>query len=159
MSLFSEATATREELETYIGKKAKSPFYTKVLDTYMKNPNKPIWCWWAFFLSLFWFCYRKALTPTLIIVVAFFTITTMIPLPLSSILTLVILICSGLFGINIYLSSAEKEIARIKEIHGNLGKKTILDAIAKRGGISFNYALVLYISLVLLYSLTFYNLG
>ena len=71
MALFNEPTATREELEAYIGSAAKTPYYKKVLDTYMENPNKPIWCWPAFLISFFWFCYRKATIPTILLILVY----------------------------------------------------------------------------------------
>ena len=155
MKLIPEANATREELEAYIGIKAKSPFFTKVLDKYMKNPNKPTWCWPAFFPNMFWLCYRKTLTPSILLMVVFFTANLIIPVQFSSIFIIAVFLLMGLFGTNIYLMTAEKEISRIKETHIMYGKKKMLEAIALRGGTSLNYALMFYVVQVILYTVVF----
>ena len=114
-------SATRKELEAYIGIKATQPSYKKALDKFMENPNKPIWCWTALFPNMFWLCYRKCLTPAIVLMVTFFTANILIPIQYSSYLLIGVLLVSGLFGMNIYLINAEKEIARIKEFK-RLGK-------------------------------------
>lgn len=152
MNFFPESTATREELEAYIGVKAKSPFYSKLLDKYLDNPNKPTWCWPAFFPNMFWLCYRKALTPSILLMVLFFTTNLVIPVQYSSIFIISVFLLMGLFGTNIYLMTAEKEISRIKETHMMYGKKKMLEAISLRGGTSLNYALMFYVVQVILYT-------
>ena len=149
MSLFTEPTASREELEAYIGKKAKDKFYTKVLDIYMKDPNKPVWCWPACLLNMFWLCYRKSTGLAILLVLVLFSII-VLPISLAIPIGILILILMGLFGVSIYLMSAEKQIAHIKKYNEPFGKKKVLEAISKKGGVSLNYALVLYIVLVLL---------
>lgn len=151
MALFSELSATREELEAYIGKAATTPFYKKVLDTYMENPNKPVWCWPAFLISFFWLCYRRNTVPTVILILVYFTLYALIPMPASIILLLIVSAMVGLFGINLYLTNAEKEISRIKQHYANLGEKRKLEAIAKRGGASVQYPIALYVFLAIIY--------
>ena len=148
-------SATRKELEAYIGVKAKQPYFKKALDKFMENPNKPIWCWTALFPNMFWLCYRKCLTPSILLMVAFFTSNLLIPIQYSTFIIIGIFLLSGLFGMNIYLVSAEKEIARIKDNNSMANKKQILDLISKKGGVSLNYALTFYVVQVLLYSTIF----
>ena len=153
MALFNEPTATREELEAYIGSAAKTPYYKKVLDTYMENPNKPIWCWPAFLISFFWFWYRKATIPTILLILVYLALYAyaLVSLPLFIGLLLLVSVMVGLFGINIYLSNAEKEIARIKEHFSGLGDKRKIEAIKKRGGASSKYPVVLYVFIAIIY--------
>lgn len=151
MALFTELSATREELEVYIGKAATTPYYKKVLDTYMENPNRPVWCWPAFLISFFWFCYRRNTIPTILLVLVYFTLYSLIPMPTSIILLLIVSVMVGIFGINIYLSNAEKEIAKVKHNFANLGEKRKLEAIQKRGGASVQYPIALYVFLAILY--------
>ena len=146
---------SRKELESYIGIKAHNRFYKKALDTYIKNPNKPIWCFSSFFLGMFWFAYRKALMPTLILATATFTLNTLIPIPLSIFLDIILFFILGFFGTNIFLSTAEKEIKRIKSINSHLNEDNLLELIAKKGGTSNLYAFVLYCSFVALIFLLF----
>lgn len=138
-----EAMASREELEAYIGDKAKEAFYKNLLDKYFLNPNKPSWSFAACILNTFWLAYRKALMPSLIVFVAFFSIITVIPYPLSYIFAAIIFILMGLFGMNIYLLTAEKEISRIKSYNPNLKGKKLLELIAKKGKPSHKYSFVL----------------
>lgn len=144
---------SRKELESYIGIKAHNRFYKKALDTYIDNPNKPIWCFSSFFLGMFWFAYRKALMPTLILATATFTLNTLIPLPFAILLDILLFCALGLFGVNVYLSTAEKDITRIKNTNFHLDEKSLLELIAKKGGTSNLYAFILYCALVVLYFL------
>lgn len=148
-----ENLISRNDLETYIGYKAKSKFYKKALDRYITNPNKPIWCFASFFLGMFWFAYRKTLMPTLILATATFTLNTLIPIPFAIILDALLFCALGFFGVNIYLSTAEKEITRLKNINFQLDEKSLLDLISKKGGTSNLYAFILYCALVVLYFL------
>lgn len=157
MSLFTEPTASREELEAYIGKKSKDKYYTKVLDIYMKNPNKPVWCWPACLLNMFWLCYRKTTGIAILLVLVLLSII-VLPIQLAIPIGILVMIIMGLFGISIYLMSAEKQISRIKKYNEPFGKKKVLEALSKRGGVSYNYSLVLYIVLVILLFILINNL-
>ena len=156
MKDITETSISRNELETYIGNKAQNKFYKKALDTYFRNPSIPIWCFPSFFLGMFWFAYRKALTPTLILVTVTFVLNTF---PITAILAILLYILLffflGLFGVNIFFSTAKKEIIRINNTNFNLDEKNILELIAKKGGTSNLYPTILYCSLVLLYFLLF----
>ncbi|NLK95715.1 MAG: DUF2628 domain-containing protein [Clostridiales bacterium] len=146
-----EAMASREELEAYIGDKAKDTFYKNLLDKYFLNPNKPSWSFVACIFNTFWLAYRKALMPSLIVFVAFFSIITVIPFPLSYIFAAIIYILMGLFGMNIYLLTAEKEISRIKSYNPTLKGKKLLELIAEKGKPSHKYSFVLvWVSIIFL---------
>lgn len=151
MGFLPETNATREELEAYIGIKAKNSFYSKALDKYFTNPNKPIWCWPAFFPNMFWLCYRKCLTPSILLMVVFFTCNLMIPSNFSVPIIMLVFVLMGMFGTNIYFITAEKEIERIKENNVNYGKKKVMEIITLKGGVSLNYALTFYVAQVMLY--------
>lgn len=153
MNDITETLISRNELKTYIGYKSESKFYKKALDTYITNPNKPIWCFASFFLGMFWFAYRKALMPTLILATATFTLNTLIPLPFAILLDILLFCALGLFGVNVYLSTSEKDITRIKNTNFHLDEKSLLELIAKKGGTSNLYAFILYCALVVLYFL------
>ena len=72
----------------------------------------------------------------------------------STIILDALLFCAlGFFGVNIYLSTAEKEITRLKNINFQLDEKSLLDLISKKGGTSNLYAFILYCALVVLYFL------
>lgn len=146
-----EFQISRSELEAYIGGNAKGKFYSKVLNKYMINPNTPNWCWPSFFLGMFWFAYRKAIIPTLIIATATFTLNTLIPLNLALFLDILLFFILGLFGVNVFLFTAEKDILRIKQNNFNLNSEALNQVIAKKGGTSNLYAFVLYTSLAMLY--------
>jgi len=152
----AETLISRNELEIYIGHRAQSKFYKKALDSYFRNPNKPIWCFSSFFLGMFWFAYRKALMPTLMLATVTFILNTF---PITAILAIFIYILLffflGLFGVNIFFSTAKKEIIRINNTNFHLDEKNLLELIKKKGGTSNLYPTILYCSLVVLYFLLF----
>ena len=139
---------SRKELETFIGPKSKTSFYTKALDKYFTNPNKPIWCWPAALVNLFWFGFRNAHIVMLLLFAGYFSIffvTLFIsPIIAISLIAIIILLC-GLFGINIYFDYAVKEISKIKENHLGTSEEKILNAIERRGGVSYKIPVFIYI--------------
>lgn len=152
-----ELTATRAELEAYIGKKATTPFYKKTLDKYLINPNKPIWSPVAFFLNAFWLAYRKAFIPSLIVLVAYLSILIAIPFPLSIILFVTILLLMGFFGTNIYLLSVEKEIDKIKKKNNNIRGKKLLELLTERGAPSNQLSFIMVWGIIMILTIILLN--
>ncbi len=152
MSSFEdEELVTREELEAFIGPTSKKPFYQKALDNYLQNPNKPNWCWSSCIFSIFWFAYRKTLLPSILLAFIYFVLATVVPIQFLVPILLVIFVAIGLFGVNLYLILAEKDIKKIKHYHMMSSEEDTLTAITKKGGITFYYPLFLYLILLVFF--------
>lgn len=144
---------TRNQLEAYIGPNAYSPFYKKTLDKFIDNPSSIIWNWPCFFLNMYWFMFRKSIIPALTVFLANLVLILLIPIPFNSLLSTIILVFFGLFGTNIYLLNAEKEISKIKANNQSKSEDEILDLISRAGGTDIKYAIIFYLVQFCLYQL------
>lgn len=145
MKLFKKYdSVTREELEIFIGPMSKSKFFTKALDNYLQNPNKKTWCWSAFLVGSFWFIYRKALLIGLILSVIQIAWTLVLPMPMSTLLSVALFIFLGIYGSNIYLDFASRTIMKYKSLNQDLNAQSINSFIRIAGGISLFYPLAVY---------------
>ncbi|MCA1031265.1 DUF2628 domain-containing protein [Bacillus timonensis] len=130
---------TREEVLLFVGRKA---------DVYQakweKLPNGkrsiPVsWNWAAFFLTLFWFSFRKmnGYAYAFIFAMAIVDIISILLLKHAAPMATFsgILIAVGLFGNQFYLQFAVKKVAKLKELFPN--KKERRSMIVKRGGTSW----------------------
>ena len=154
INIFKRNTSiSRAELEAYIGPNAYTPFYTKALDKYLDNPNSFNWCWPSFFISMYWFMYRKAVLPALILFLVNFALLTVIPVSISGLISLIILIIMGLFGTNILFLTAENQINKIKLLNPTLDESSILGLIGVKGGTTYLYPLMFYLLQVLIYNI------
>ena len=157
INIFKRDTSiSRTELEAYIGQNAYTPFYIKALDKYLDNPNSFNWCWPSFFISMYWFMYRKAVLPALILFLVNFALLTVIPPPASGIISIIFLIIMGLFGTNILFLTAEKEINKIKLLNPTLDESSILRLIGIKGGTTYLYPLMFYLAQVFIYQVTMF---
>ena len=158
MNIFKRNTSiSRAELEAYIGQSAYTPFYTKALDKYFINANSFNWCWPSFFISMYWFMFRKAIAPALILFLINFALLTIIPAPISGIISVIILILTGLYGTNILFLTAEKEINKIKLQNSGINESSLLGLIGIKGGTTYLYPAIFYFVQVILYQITMFR--
>ncbi|MGG7178037.1 hypothetical protein ACQPU1_10610 [Clostridium paraputrificum] len=156
MNIFKRnKTISRMELEAYIGEKAYTPFYTKTLNKFMENPNSPNWSWPSFFIGMYWLMFRKAIIPSLILFAVNFALMTIVPFLVSPIISLSILILMGLFGTNIFLMNAEREISKLKMQNPGLDEVALLSKIGSIGGTTYLYPVLFYLGQTILYSIIY----
>ena len=153
----SHENCSRKELEAYIGIEAQKPFFSKALDIYTKNPNTPIWNFAAFFLNIFWFMYRKSLILSLLVCIVLLVLSTSLPIYISSVLLILIYVLMGLFGTNLYLHFAEKEINKLRDFNYMTDENEFLKKISSRGGTSFVQPTILYLILVIFLGILLFN--
>lgn len=81
---------------------------------FKRDQNFKSWNWPAFLISPWWFWYRKMYLAAAIIFVVNILFNNLESSSLSSIITIAINICSGLFGNQLYMRFAKKKIETIK---------------------------------------------
>lgn len=143
----------RNELEAYIGPNAYSPFYKRALDKFIDNPSSIIWNWPCFFINMYWFMFRKSILPALTIFLANLVLILLVPMPFNGLLSTAILIFLGIFGTNIYLLNAEKEISKIKVNNPTKSEDELLALISRAGGSDIKYAIIFYLVQFSLYQI------
>lgn len=146
MKLFKKyESVTREELEIFIGPMSKNTFFTKALDNYIESPNKKTWCWPAFLIGSFWLIYRKALVIGILLFLIEISFTLMLPLTISTFVSIGLFIFLGIYGTTIYLNFAAKTITKYKALNDNINNENLNSYIKIAGGTSLFYPVAIYI--------------
>ncbi|MFK3959905.1 DUF2628 domain-containing protein [Guptibacillus hwajinpoensis] len=141
---------TREEMLEFTGKRDK--VYKKKWEKLSTKKSPITWNWAAFFLSLFWFTYRKMnvfayLFLGIIVVVDVLSIVFFKKaLPGSTIAPAYIVL--ALFGNKLYFDFALNKVKKLKDLYPDRDER--LAVIKKRGGVSWLYAL-LFVVVMMIY--------
>ncbi|MYL64443.1 DUF2628 domain-containing protein [Bacillus hwajinpoensis] len=143
---------TREEVLVFTGK--RDQVYQKKWEKLSTKKSPISWNWAAFFLSLFWFTFRKMnlyayVFLSIIVVVDVLSILIFKKaLPGSTIGPAYIVL--ALFGNKLYFDFALSKVKKLKNLYPDRDER--IEALKKRGGVSWLFAL-LFVVVMMVYGL------
>lgn len=136
------------EIQEFIGDK-NTNYYLEKWYMFKRDQNFKSWNWPAFLISPWWFWYRKMYLAAAIIFVVNILFNNLESSSLSSIITIAINICSGLFSNQLYMRFAKKKIETIKT-NRLTPNEMFLEKIHATGGVTLVPAIIVAILFILI---------
>ncbi|MGG7178148.1 DUF2628 domain-containing protein [Clostridium paraputrificum] len=150
---------TPNEMMDFIGDK-KTEFYMEKWTRYQENDKFISWNWPAFFFGLIWFAYRKmygiaGIIFGISILSSIFTSVIFDLSGLNSLISLAVMIGSGLLANQLYIKNCIKKITGIKNAIPNMSKEDLSRRLRANGGINWIPVIVIVVIYAILLILIF----
>lgn len=148
------------EIIDFIGYK-NTDYYMDKWNKYKENTKFISWNWPAFFFGLIWFAYRKMYGFAGILfgigVLSNIIFEGLIDSSgLSLLCSLIIMVCSALFGNQLYIKFCVKKISRIKSALPNITSEDLSARLKANGGITWVPVIIFVAIYVLIFLLIFF---
>lgn len=119
-----------------------SDYYLKYTENHKNNNHFLSWNWSAFFLTSYWFLYRKLYILGILYLIISISLTFILKGSASISILLILRILTGLYSNAIYFSHANRKILNIKSCVANLSDDQYLKELKRKGGVNLLLPLI-----------------